>query len=275
MSVLSDEEKGWTVRFAPDGTQSKGREEERKETRWWEKWREKEKRKEGVQTCGRVSERVRVCTGCGAVNHAAVSCHVSVGLSFFSVRGAVWRRVCGKSPPPCPKGATITSALTARFAHLLVCTCRGGPVPLGTILLPFREFASAECVSLSSRVTRGESSIRLTPPGESSIRLTPIKKKRSSTQLHLWEIQHPVSPCACHKPVARTPSAKPTDVLSPRKKQVKKPENPGLVSLTISLGPFIKGAHTGPSPFTTFEVARDTPQPCGRLSVHSSAPRVQ
>ena len=114
-----------------------------------------------VQTCGRVSERVRVCTGCGAVSHAAVSCHVSV---LFSVRGAVWRRgLRGKSPPPCPKGATTTSALTARFAHLPVCTCRGGPVRIGTILLPFREFASAECVSLSSRVTRGESSIRLTP----------------------------------------------------------------------------------------------------------------
>lgn len=98
------------------------------------------------------------------------------GTFLFSVRGAVWRRVCGRSPPPCPKGATSTSALTARFAHLPVCTCRGGPVPFGTILLPFREFATAECVSLSSRVTRGESSIRLTPPGESSIRLTPVKK---------------------------------------------------------------------------------------------------
>ena len=87
-----------------------------------------------------------------------VSCHVSVGLSFFSVRGAVWRRVCGRSPPPCPNCATTTSALTAHFAHLPVRTCRGGPVPFGTILLPFREFASAECVSLSSRVTRGESS---------------------------------------------------------------------------------------------------------------------
>ena len=47
-------------------------------------------------------------------------------------------------------------------------------MPFGIILLPFREFATAECVSLSSRVTRGESSIRLTPPGESSIRLTPV-----------------------------------------------------------------------------------------------------
>ena len=153
---------------------------------------------------------------------------------FFSVRGAMWRRVCGRSPPPCPKGATTTSALTARFAHLPVCTCRGGPVPFGTILLPLRE--SAECVSLSSRVTRGESSIRLTPPGKSSIRLTPLGK--SSIRLTLpGKIQHPVtplgdpasgySPCACHKPVARTPSAQPTDVLSPKKKQVKKTREPG------------------------------------------------
>ena len=31
-----------------------------------------------------MSESVRVCTGCGAVSHAAVSCHVSVGLSFLA-----------------------------------------------------------------------------------------------------------------------------------------------------------------------------------------------
>ena len=68
----------------------------------------------------------------------------------------------------------------------------------------FREFATAECVNLSSRVTRGESIIRFTPPGISIIRL------------HLWEIHHPVTPCACHKPVARTPSALPADVLSPK-----------------------------------------------------------
>ena len=69
-----------------------------------------------VHTCGRVSVRARVCTGCGAGRHAAVFCRLSVGLFSFSVRGAVWRRVCGRSPPPGPKGATSTSALTARFA---------------------------------------------------------------------------------------------------------------------------------------------------------------
>ena len=79
----------------------KGRREERKKGKKEERKKgRKEERKKGVQTCGRVSERVRVCTRCGAVSHAAVSCHVSVGLSFFSVRGAVWRRVCGRSPPP-------------------------------------------------------------------------------------------------------------------------------------------------------------------------------
>ena len=60
--------------------------------RFWlkerKKERNKERKKERVQTCGRVSERVRVCTGCGAVSHAAVSCHVSVGL-FFLACGAL------------------------------------------------------------------------------------------------------------------------------------------------------------------------------------------
>ena len=41
-----------------------------------------------VQTCGRVSERARVCTRCGAVSHATVFCHVSVGL-FFLACGAL------------------------------------------------------------------------------------------------------------------------------------------------------------------------------------------
>ena len=45
-----------------------------------------------------------------------------------------------------------------------------------------------------------------------------------------------------------------------------------MVSLTISLGPFIKGAHTGPSPLATFQVARDTPQPCGRLFLCTPRP---
>ena len=74
------------------------------------------------------------------------------------------------------------------------------------------------------------------------------------------------------KPVARTPSAQPADVLSPKKKQIKKPENPGMVSLTITLGPFIKGAHTSPSPLTTLQVAPDTHQSCGRISELSPTP---
>ena len=67
-----------------------------------------------------VRSRERACPclhRVGAGRHAAVFCRVSVGLFSFSVRGAVWRRVCGRSPPPGPKGATPTSALTARFAR--------------------------------------------------------------------------------------------------------------------------------------------------------------
>ena len=56
------------------------------------------------------------------------------GTFLFSVRGAVWRRVCRRSPSPCPKGATSTSAHTARFA----------PVP----------FALSSSYSVSSRRLR-------------------------------------------------------------------------------------------------------------------------
>ena len=82
-----------------------GKKERRKEGK-------KERRKEG-KTCGRVSVRVRVCTKCGAACHAAVFCRVWCGSLSFSVRGAAWRRVCGRSPSPSSKGATATSAHTA------------------------------------------------------------------------------------------------------------------------------------------------------------------
>ena len=94
--------------------------------------------------------RVRVCTGYGAVSHAAVSCRVQC----FSVRGAVRCHVSGKSLPPNPKGVTLTVAHTA-LSTLPVCSCRGGPERLGSIPLGFCELASAECVNLSTRVTRG------------------------------------------------------------------------------------------------------------------------
>ena len=115
-----------------------------------------------VQTCGRVSERVRVCTGCGAVSHAAVSCHVSVGL-FFLECGALCGVASAESHPSLPQGRDVHQC-----THRTLCSPPGAHVQmrsraLCTILLLFREFASAECVSLSSRVTRGESSIRLTP----------------------------------------------------------------------------------------------------------------
>ena len=97
--------------------------------------------------------RSGVCTGCGAVSR---SCLLSRqwGTFLFSVRGAVWRRVCGRSPPPGPKGATSTSALTARFApsryaHTEEVTC-----PLALSSSDSGELASAEYVSLSTRVTR-------------------------------------------------------------------------------------------------------------------------
>ena len=123
----------------------------------------------------RERERVRVCTGCGAVSHAAVSCHVSVGL-FFLACGAL----CGVASaeghrlpalrarrPPVHTPHALPPSRCARAEEVRA---------LCTILLLFREFASAECVSLSSRVTRRESSIRLTLPGESSIQLAPVKK---------------------------------------------------------------------------------------------------
>ena len=72
----------------------------------------------------------------------------------FSVRGAVRCHVSGRSLPPNPKGVTLTVAHTALLT-LPVRSCREGPELFGSIHLGFCELASAECVNLSTRVTRG------------------------------------------------------------------------------------------------------------------------
>ena len=80
----------------------------------------------------RERERPRVCTGCGAVSHAAVSCRVQCSLR---VRGAVRCHVSGRSLPPSPEGVTPTAARTALCLLLPVRSCREGPQRFGSILL--------------------------------------------------------------------------------------------------------------------------------------------
>ena len=58
---------------------------------------------------------------------------------------------------------------------------------------------------------------------------------------------------------------------SSKKVTIQEKDNPRMASCTIPSGPNVQSAHTGPTPLATFHVACDTPQPGGRISVHSFA----
>ena len=143
-----------------------------------------------------VRSRERACTCLHRVwCSQSRSCLLSrlCGTFLFSVRGAVWRRVCGRSPPPCPKGATSTSAHTARSAPSRC--ARAEVVPRTLALSPSYSVSSRRLsVSVSARASLGVNpSSGLHPRaypssgytfGRSIIRLLPVLTTNQWLALH-------------------------------------------------------------------------------------------